>query len=138
MIENHKFSFLRKMAVAGLMGLLVFGFSEPADAARSFGRAGGRSMGRSFSSGGYSRGYSRGYSGGYNAGASRARTTTVYRSSPSVIMAPGLGYGGYGYGGLGGYPLGGFGGIYSYNPGLSLGFTFADVLIRETSRQRYL
>ena len=42
-------------------------------------------------------------------------------------------YGGFGYGGgFGMYGMGPFG--YGYNPGLSIGFTVAEVLIREQQR----
>ena len=47
-----------------------------------------------------------------------------------IIGGPSFGYSPFGFGG--GFGYGGFG--FGYNPALSLGLTFADVLIRENQR----
>lgn len=102
---------------------------DPAFAARSGGRAGGRAPMRSAprpasrpaapsrpSGGSYER--------GYNAGASRGGRTTVIMGG-----GPGFGYSPFGYGGGFGYGYGG--GLFGYNPALSLGLTLTDVFFRE-------
>lgn len=105
---------------------------DPAYAARSGGRVGGRAPSysarsapraaapRATANKSYSSSSS--YERGYNAGASRGgRTTVIMGGGPGFGYSP-FGYGGYGFG---------YGGLFGYNPALSLGLTLADVVLRE-------
>lgn len=109
--------------VGGRVGGSSFSRSAPrASAPRaSATRVAPRSSGKTVINNNYGGGY-----GGYGGG----RTNVII--SPSV----GFGYSPFGFGGLGlgygGFGIGGFG--FGYNPALSLGLTFADVLIREQQR----
>lgn len=108
---------------------MMTAFPDAAFAARSGGRVGGRA--------GFSSSRSAAPRSAPRASASRGPTVInkTYNRGPTVVYGGGgYGYGGYGgFGfspfGFGGYGL--YGGPFGYNPALSLGFTFAEVLIRE-------
>lgn len=104
-----------------LAGVMLTGFPDDALAARSGGRVGGSAF----------RSAPRSATRSAPRSSTRMGATTINRG-PTVIFGGPLfspfGYGGYGYGGgFGMYGFGPFG--YGYNPALSIGLTFADVII---------
>lgn len=132
------YNFAKQGLMIAAVCSIMFSTVDPAEAARSGGRVGGRAPSSSMRSAPRpaarpSAPSSSSYNRGYNAGASRGGNTTV-------IMGGGRGFGyspfGMGYGGGFGYGYGG--GLFGYNPALSLGLTLFDVSIRENQRQAYL
>jgi hypothetical protein len=111
-----------------IAGVMLTGFPDDAMArGGGGGRSGGRVGGRAFTSAPRSAPRTSAYSGGGGRGG-----TTIINNGPRVMMGGPM-YGGMGYGGgFGMYGMGPFG--YGYNPGLSIGFTVAEVLIREQQR----
>ena len=121
--NNQKMGTFGKSILAIMIAsvFMLTAFPDAAFAARSGGRVGGRA--------------------GFSSAARTAPRTSAtgggtvinrtYNTGPTVVMG-----GRYGYGfspfGFGGYCL--YGGPFGYNPALSLGFTFAEVLIREQQR----
>ena len=108
------------MMVAAVM---MTGFPDDAMAAsRTGGRVGGSNFRSAARSAPRTQAYSRGGS-----------RTTINRGPTVIFGGPTFSPFGFGYGGgFGMYGFGPYG--YGYNPALSLGLTFADVLIQEQRR----
>ena len=130
---------LRSMLALFIAGAFMFASVDPAFAAKSGGRVGGRAFSSRTTSGpsmSSSRSGVNSSTRTYAAPRTQNRTTTNYyiNRGPSVVYGSpfgyGMGYGGYGLG------FGGFG--FGWNPGLTLGLSITDALIREAERYSYL
>ena len=100
----------QRPALAALLATTLVAAPLSAEAARGGGRMGGRAPMRA-----------------------APRMSAPRRSTTNVIVSPGMGYSGMGYGGMG---YGGMG--FGVSPGLYLGVTLAETLLRETQRQQFL